>query len=65
MLFFGMIVGSCISMLSHRLPIMLHTAWEEEARAFLKQPAITQAQRYNLFHATFFMPTLSYSNRMV
>lgn len=48
MLFFGAIVGSFLSMLSHRLPFMLQTAWEQEARAFLKQPTTEPTTPYNL-----------------
>ena len=46
--FLGLIVGSFINVIIHRLPIMLQQTWQKECYAFLKQQA-PNVKMYNLF----------------
>lgn len=47
---FGLVVGSFLNVVIHRLPIMMHREWEQEARAVLDLPPATeQPDRYDLW----------------
>ncbi|TVP83649.1 MAG: prepilin peptidase [Thioalkalivibrio sp.] len=35
---FGLLIGSFLNVVIHRVPLMMQRAWEEEARAILEQP---------------------------
>nr|WP_314487841.1 A24 family peptidase [uncultured Pseudomonas sp.] len=43
----GLLVGSFINVVAHRLPIMLHRRWRAEAQAILELP-INKRRRFNL-----------------
>ncbi len=44
----GLIVGSFLNVLVHRLPIMLQRQWQAEAREVLELPAEAEPERYDL-----------------
>lgn len=44
----GLIVGSFLNVLVHRLPIMLQRQWQAEAREVLELPAADEGERYDL-----------------
>ncbi len=47
---FGLLVGSFVNVVIHRLPIMMQREWEQEARAVLDLPPATeQRDRYDLW----------------
>lgn len=48
-LLLGLIVGSFLNVLVHRLPIMLQRQWQTEAREVLELPSEDTSARYNLF----------------
>ncbi|QBF28498.1 prepilin peptidase [Pseudomonas tructae] len=48
-LLLGLIVGSFLNVLVHRLPIMLERQWQAEAREVLALPEAAQAPRFDLF----------------
>jgi len=48
-LLLGLIVGSFLNVLVHRLPIMLQRQWQTEAREVLELPSEDTPARYNLF----------------
>ncbi|QVM97528.1 prepilin peptidase [Pseudomonas sp. SORT22] len=48
-LLLGLIVGSFLNVLVHRLPIMLERQWQAEAREVLALPSEAQAPRFDLF----------------
>ena len=45
---FGLVIGSFLNVVIHRMPRMMQRAWEQEARALLEQPA-AEAPRYDLW----------------
>ncbi len=45
----GLIIGSCLSMISYRLPIMLYTCWRKDAQHLLDLPVTETPQTYNLW----------------
>jgi len=47
-LLLGLIVGSFLNVLVHRLPIMLERQWQAEAREVLELPSEAQAPRFDL-----------------
>ncbi|RWU22115.1 prepilin peptidase [Pseudomonas alkylphenolica] len=47
-LLLGLIVGSFLNVLVHRLPIMLQRQWQAEAREVLELPATDEGERYDL-----------------
>lgn len=47
-LLLGLVVGSFLNVVVHRLPIMLERQWHEEAREVLELPT-QPAERYDLF----------------
>jgi len=47
---FGLMIGSFLNVVIHRLPLMMQRAWEQEARAILEQPEPTApSERYDLW----------------
>lgn len=48
-LLLGLIVGSFLNVLVHRLPIMLQRQWQAEAREVLELPGVAEPERYDLF----------------
>lgn len=47
---FGLMIGSFLNVVIHRLPLMMQRAWEQEARAILEQPeAETEPARFDLW----------------
>ncbi len=48
---FGLMIGSFLNVVIHRLPLMMQREWEQEARAVLEQadPAGTPPQRFDLW----------------
>ncbi|QGW75971.1 prepilin peptidase [Pseudomonas alkylphenolica] len=48
-LLLGLVVGSFLNVLVHRLPIMLQRQWQAEAREVLELPSEPEAERYDLF----------------
>ncbi|MEG1039189.1 MAG: A24 family peptidase [Pseudomonas sp.] len=48
-LLLGLIVGSFLNVLVHRLPLMLQRQWQAEAREVLDLPEVQAAERYDLF----------------
>jgi leader peptidase (prepilin peptidase) / N-methyltransferase len=47
---FGLMIGSFLNVVIHRLPLMMQRAWEQEARAILEQPEPeAPAARYDLW----------------
>ncbi|TDF80250.1 A24 family peptidase [Pseudomonas sp. H9] len=48
-LLLGLIVGSFLNVLVHRLPVMLQRQWQAEAREVLDLPEAAAAERYDLF----------------
>ncbi|MBF4207006.1 MULTISPECIES: A24 family peptidase [Pseudomonas] len=47
-LLLGLIIGSFLNVLVHRLPIMLERQWQAEAREVLELPSEAQAPRFDL-----------------
>ncbi|WP_025367580.1 prepilin peptidase [Thioalkalivibrio paradoxus] len=45
----GLIVGSFLNVVIHRLPRMMQREWEHEARAILEQPEAPESPRYDLW----------------
>lgn len=46
---FGLLIGSFLNVVIHRLPRMMQMEWEREARDLLDQPQETQPARYDLW----------------
>lgn len=46
---FGLLIGSFLNVVIHRLPRMMQMEWEREARDLLDQPEETQPARYDLW----------------
>ncbi|MFO8004125.1 prepilin peptidase [Thioalkalivibrio sp.] len=47
---FGLMIGSFLNVVIHRLPLMMQREWEQEARAVLEQPAVAgEPARYDLW----------------
>ena len=47
---FGLMIGSFLNVVIHRLPLMMQREWEQEARAVLEQPAVAgEPERYDLW----------------
>jgi len=47
---FGLMIGSFLNVVIHRLPLMMQREWEQEARAVLEQPDPTaKPQRFDLW----------------
>jgi len=47
---FGLMIGSFLNVVIHRLPLMMQREWEQEARAVLEQPDPTgEPQRFDLW----------------
>ncbi len=46
---FGLLIGSFLNVVIHRLPRMMQMEWEREARDLLDQPEETQSTRYDLW----------------
>ena len=47
---FGLMIGSFLNVVIHRLPQMMQREWEQEARAVLEQPAVAgEPERYDLW----------------
>ncbi|WP_263260312.1 A24 family peptidase [Pseudomonas sp. RIT-PI-S] len=47
-LLLGLLVGSFLNVVIHRLPIMMNADWRAQAREYLKLPAEPSGPRYNL-----------------
>jgi leader peptidase (prepilin peptidase)/N-methyltransferase len=47
-LLLGLLIGSFLNVVVHRLPIMMQRGWREQAREILELPAEPQAQTFNL-----------------
>ncbi|AGA34231.1 Leader peptidase (Prepilin peptidase) / N-methyltransferase [Thioalkalivibrio nitratireducens DSM 14787] len=45
----GLIVGSFLNVVIHRLPRMMQREWEQEARAILEQPEAPESPRFDLW----------------
>ncbi|WP_313133583.1 prepilin peptidase, partial [Stutzerimonas nitrititolerans] len=45
----GLLVGSFLNVVIHRLPIMMQRDWQSQAREFLKLPAEPVGAVFNLF----------------
>jgi leader peptidase (prepilin peptidase)/N-methyltransferase len=46
---FGLLIGSFLNVVIHRLPRMMQMEWEREARDLLDQPEETRSTRYDLW----------------
>lgn len=45
---FGLLVGSFLNVVIHRMPIMMENTWKREARELLEQPAAEEPALFNL-----------------
>lgn len=44
----GLMVGSFLNVVAHRLPLMMHRDWDRDCREFLKLPLVDEDEPYNL-----------------